>query len=336
MTSTVAALVTDPDGRILLTPGRSAGPGLPAVALRPGETPRAAAGRAVALGAAGLVPRVGGPLVLDWAAGSAYHVFEAGEAGASAVRRITAGGTAGFVDLAELPTETDPVEVRRIAAALAARAGESTVYLEDGRPPPVLAMMRRYRIAPRLHGGAAWRWHTGPVPADLPVRHAWVWLFVPDGRVVVYVDVHGTAGLPGGTLETVDHGDPVAAAVREVREETQIEMTPPVHLGYLVDAPPGGPTVGRVRLAAVVTRIGRSAPDPATGTVHRRLLVPPRLVAELCGWGPGADGQTRAAVAAARDRGIAEAPGTAPVTEIPPDGSGILTGVRLLRPTDPT
>lgn len=312
----VAALVTHPDGRILLVPTKAEGWALPTAVPTAGETPRQAATRAVDE-AVGLTPRVGGPLLLDWTSEGTYQIFDGGDVGGSAVRRIEAGGRAVLVSPGDLPTRTAPAEAYRIDNALRARAGGTTAYLEQGEVPAVLAAMRRYRIAPRLHSGAAWTWHTGPVPAELPIRHCWVWLFVPDGRVVGYVDVAGTVGLPGGTLEPHEGRDAVAAAIREVAEETQLGMTDPVHIGYLVDDQPGCRPVARVRMAAAVTTIGSSAPDPATGTVHRRILVPPRLVGELCGWGAGAAAQAEAAITvAAREWAIPEPDPALGVTEL--------------------
>ena len=248
-------------------------------------------------------------------------VFDGGRASASAKRRIGTSATVAFVPVAELAEHAAPAEVRRVHAALAARADGRTTYLEAGVEPAIPAAMRRFGISPWVHSGSSWVWHGGAVPDDLRIKQAWVWVFAPDGRVVVYLDTNGQVGLPGGTLEPFEHRDPVAAAVREVREETQIDVTAPVHLGYVRDDRPGREPVARVRMAAAIDRIGPSAVDPATGTVHRRLLVPPRLIAELCGWGAGAAGQTAAALAAARDLGITEPDPATPITEIPADGT---------------
>jgi ADP-ribose pyrophosphatase YjhB (NUDIX family) len=180
--------------------------------------------------------------------------------------------------------------------------------------------MRRFGIAPALQSGAAWAWYGEAVPAHLPIKQAWVWVFAPDGRVVVYVDHEGLLGLPGGTLENHEYRDPGAAAVREVREETQIEISQPRYLGYVLDERPDGRKVARVRMAAAISAVGPVAPDPATGTTHRRLLVPPGLVAELCGWGRSAGPQTEAALAAAAALGISGADPAAGISEIAPDG----------------
>ncbi|WP_141747568.1 NUDIX hydrolase, partial [Streptomyces nanshensis] len=246
----------------------------------------------------------------------------------SAIRRVEArdeGRAAVFVPAAEVPSYASAGEAGRVAAALAAREeGRSVACLEDGHAPPAQAVMRRYGIAPWVHSGSAWIWHEEEVPEDLSIRQAWVWVFAPDGRVVVYLDEKHGIGLPGGTLEDFEHRAPTAAAVREVHEETQIRISDPLYLGYVLDHRPGDPPVARVRLAATIDAIGPSAPDPATGTVHRRLLVPPQLIAELCGWGAGAGRQTQAALEAARRLGVTPARAGDEVTEIPADGTGVL------------
>ncbi|MFF5481882.1 NUDIX domain-containing protein [Streptomyces sp. NPDC012935] len=332
-----AVLVTDGEGRVLLVRTGDDEPssrwGLPCAEVAAGETPVTAAERAMEA-ATGLIPRLGGLLVVDWVlalpgarGGVPVHVFDAGRLSASALRRVHAaqsGPHTAFAAPAELAAYAPGAESLHTVAALEARADGNTRVLEDGHEPAARRAMRDYGIVPAVHSGSAWVWHEGPVPAELPVQHAWVWVFVPDGRVVVYLDARHETGLPGGTLEDFEHRDARAAAIREVREETQIEIGEPVHLGYLVDSRPGHAPVARVRMAAAATFVGPSAPDPATGTVHRRLLVPPALVADVCGWGPSARRQTTTAVEAAARFGVKPADETAPVTEIPADGYGAL------------
>ncbi|MDT0266100.1 NUDIX domain-containing protein [Streptomyces sp. DSM 44915] len=328
--TTVSALVTDPSGGVLLVRAPDGGRwALPSGPVLPGAAPRESCVRCVTA-ATGLVPKLGAPLVTGWygdgraGARATRLVFDGGRISASAVPRVrglrAVPPEVRFVPPAELPSVAGAAEASVAEAALAARAGGRTAYLEDGRPPRVLELMTTYGIVPWVHSGSAWVWHPEPVPTEVPIRQSWVWVFAPDGRVVLYVDTAGHIGLPGGTLEPFEHRDPVAAAVREVREETQISITPPRYLGYLLDHPPGGGPVARVRMAAAITAVGPVAPDPATGTVHRRLLVPPQLIAEVCGWGPGADAQTAAAIRAGRALGVAEPDPEAPVTELPAGG----------------
>jgi ADP-ribose pyrophosphatase YjhB (NUDIX family) len=331
-----ALLVTDDAGGVLLVRGPAAPHAwsLPGGAVT-GGTPAREVALLETARAIGLTPRPGGLLAVDWPAGppaaTAHHVFDGGGISRSARRRVAAAapaeaeaGAVAFVRPERLAAHAGERTRRVVEAALRARTHGAPAYLEDGHVPAVLAAMRRHCIAPWVHSGSAWTWHDAPVPDDLPIRQSWVWVFAPDGRVVMYVDDAGQAGLPGGTLERFEHRDAAAASLREVREETQIELAGLRYLGYLLDAPSGGEAFARVRMAAAIERVGPAAADPATGTVHRRLLVPPRLAAELCGWGPSAAGQVDAAVRAARHLGIAEpGPGGA-VEEIPADGSGVL------------
>jgi ADP-ribose pyrophosphatase YjhB (NUDIX family) len=328
-----AALISDAANRVLLVrpPGSQARWQLPTVTeLGSGETPRQAGVRAVRQ-QVGLVPLLGEVLVCEWipgAAGAPLYVFDAGQLSRTAAKRLklragssdalpATGSSVEFVAVADLSAFVPAADQHRIAAALRARTEHRGSYLEDGRRPTVLAAMQRFGIAPAVHSGAAWSWHERAVPQELPIKHAWVWVFAPDGRVVVYVDENGQLGLPGGTLEDDEHRDPRAAAIREVREETQLEISEPRYLGYLLDDRPGNSRVARVRMAAAITTVGAAAPDPATGTTHRRLLVPPGLVAELCGWGPSADRQTEAALAAAAALGITGADPAAGISELP-------------------
>ncbi len=47
-----------------------------------------------------------------------------------------------------------------------------------------------------------WPWRPAPVPEGLPLKQAWGWLFVPDGRCLVLLDTEDWLPLlPGGTIE---------------------------------------------------------------------------------------------------------------------------------------
>jgi ADP-ribose pyrophosphatase YjhB (NUDIX family) len=320
-----AALVTDTDDRVLLTSTRGAHHQLPTQHVGAATPPRHAAVCAVRE-ATGLVPRLGALLLCDWrsdgTAGTGSYIFDAGTISRTAVRRIACGPSArtSLVPHHALSAVMSPSGARRVLAALRARQDRSTAYTEDGYVPAAMAAMSRFGIRAALQSGGAWTWNGGPVPEEIPIRHAWVWLFVPDGRVVVYVDRAGMLGLPGGTLEPFEGRDATAAAVREVREETNISTTTPTYIGHLVDRRPDGSVVARVRMAAVATDIGPATVDPATGTVHRRLLVPPRLVLDLCGWGPAGDPQLRAAVAAVACLGVRGEEACETVEELPAGG----------------
>ncbi|OKJ16245.1 hypothetical protein AMK19_07075 [Kitasatospora sp. CB01950] len=162
------------------------------------------------------------------------------------------------------------------------------------------------------------------MPEGLPVKQSWGWLFAPDGRVLTLVNPRdGVVGLPGGSLEAEDAGDPGAALAREAGEEAQAMIGPPVYLGYLYDrvgSANNGHECARVRMAAALHGVGPSAPDPASGRHYRRLLVAPGLAVELLGWGMPGLQQARAAVAAAVTRLGVPAAADETIEELPPAG----------------
>ncbi|MFJ4674665.1 MULTISPECIES: hypothetical protein [unclassified Kitasatospora] len=169
--------------------------------------------------------------------------------------------------------------------------------------PEISELLGRVRRRPN----AGWPWRPAEaVPAGLPVKQSWGWLFAPDGRVLTLVNPRdGVVSLPGGSLEPEDAGDPGRALAREAAEEAQALIGGPVYLGYLYDrvgSANGGHECARVRMAAALLGAGPSAPDPASGRHYRRLLVAPGLAVELLGWGLPGLRQARAAVAAAAAR----------------------------------
>ncbi|WP_199922873.1 hypothetical protein [Streptomyces sp. NRRL B-24484] len=175
---------------------------------------------------------------------------------------------------------------------------------------------------------AGWPWRPGEdVPAGLPVKQSWGWLFAPDGRVLTLVNPRdGIVSLPGGSLEPEDGGDPAAALAREAGEEAQAVIGRPWYLGYLYDrvgSANGGHECARVRMAAALRRVGTSQPDPASGRHYRRLLVAPGLAVELLGWGPQGVRQARAAVAAAVVHLGVPAAANETIEELPPAGCAL-------------
>ncbi|MER8182164.1 hypothetical protein [Kitasatospora sp. NPDC094015] len=177
----------------------------------------------------------------------------------------------------------------------------------------------------RRRPSAGWPWRPGEaVPAGLPVKQSWGWLFAPDGRVLTLVNPKdGIVSLPGGSLEAEDRGDPRAALARESAEEAQAEIGLPYYLGYLYDrvgSANGGHECARVRMAAALQAVGPTAPDPASGRHYRRLLVAPGLAVELLGWGAPGVRQARAAVACAVARLGVPAVANEAIEELPRAG----------------
>lgn len=237
----------------------------------------------------------------------------------------------GFFDSARAAELLNPLSSRIMLAALRARlAATGPVYLESGHHPGTVPVLDRIGVHVRPRIGRDWPWHPRTaVPDHLPVRQAWGWLITPDGRVVLVLDPHAEPRmrilmLPGGTVEDEDTG-PIATLIREADEEAQAVLGEDVvPLGWLHD-PAGqmydepGPCA-RLRLAAPVTRLKPTLPDPATGRTFTRLLTSPAQAAELLGWGEMDRQQAEHAMALARERwGIQPAP-PGPITEVPHHG----------------
>jgi 8-oxo-dGTP diphosphatase len=141
-------------------------------------------------------------------------------------------------------------------------------------------------------------WHVAAVPADLPVRQVYGWIFDSAGRVVIWRE-RGHTGLPGGRPEAVDV-DAEATLRREVWEEVTAEIDDPRHLGYQRVEQPGRPPFAQLRMIARLARLHPPAPDPDTGRVKERLLVPPAAAAHALAWGEHGRQQARAAARLAR------------------------------------
>ncbi|WP_418152820.1 NUDIX domain-containing protein [Actinoalloteichus caeruleus] len=156
------------------------------------------------------------------------------------------------------------------------------------------------------------RWYRAAPPPDLPVRQVHGFLFAPDGRAFLRVD-GARHGLPGGKRELEDAG-PAATLRRETWEEVTLEIGAPRYLGYQLVVDGGTHRYAQVRMVALITRIHPVAPDLDNGRTYRRLLVDPRRVGDLLGWGRRGSRQA----AAARQRAVVEF--ALPTLDLPPDG----------------
>ncbi|WP_424886762.1 NUDIX hydrolase [Streptomyces sp. XH2] len=221
------------------------------------------------------------------------------------------------VEPALLPRHLSPGNARRALAAVRARInGTGPAVLEDGHPlaPTRLDDLQVLRTPrkPQL-----WPWRTGPVPAGLPVKQAWGWLFSEEGRVLVLIGQDsGSACLPGGRVEPADYGDPARTLRREVWEEAQVHISDPLYLGYLHDDT-SSRHCARARYAAQITGWEPPTREEATGQTYARLLATPEQVAQLFGWGDEAAFQL-AAVHSAREKLGLPAPARQLLTELPP------------------
>ncbi|MFR9729738.1 NUDIX hydrolase [Saccharopolyspora sp. MS10] len=143
---------------------------------------------------------------------------------------------------------------------------------------------------------ARFTWHTRDVPADLPVRQVYGFLFAPDGRVLIRVD-GAKHSLPGGRPE---RGESEYADIlrRETFEEVTLDIAEPHYLGFqCVDD--GIAPYAQVRMAAVISGVHPARPDPDNGRTYRRLLVHPGKAGDLLNWGETGHQQAAAAAHAA-------------------------------------
>lgn len=140
--SAAGALFFDEPGRVLLVePTYKPRWDIPGGVIEPGETPSAACVREVAE-ELGLTVHVGRLLVVDWAphpdGDKVLFVFDGGLLEAAAVARIRLQveelASFAFVPPGEVGEWLPPRLVRRVTAAIAARADGTTRYLEHAEP----------------------------------------------------------------------------------------------------------------------------------------------------------------------------------------------------------
>lgn len=342
-----AAIITDEVGRVLLvhpTYRKDNSWLLPGGVVEPGEHPHVACRREITeeLGLSDL-PLAG---VLAVHSLSPHHPdIQSGTPCPGEVRFVFDGGVLipSQVEAIRLPREElsefafletrdaverlRPVDGQIMLAAYRARLGNTaTAHLADGRHIFHMPALDRHDVHVRYRPMWDSPLNRGPVPGRLPVRQAWAWCFVPDGRIVLIADP-GPRGalpmLPGGTVERSDT-TPEDTLHREAAEEAQLTLTEPVRLGWVLDETGEvyggvGPNA-RLRLAARVTNIGPAAVDPATGHPFARLLATPAQAAALLGWGPPGARQAQLAAETARERwGLPTARPTA-IKEVPAEG----------------
>ncbi|WP_435240117.1 NUDIX hydrolase [Streptomyces sp. YPW6] len=341
-----AAVITDEVGRILLVHPTYRTDGtwlLPGGVVEPGEHPHVTClrevseelGLALSLSAVlavhSLSPRHSGLQTSTTCPGEVRFVFDAGTLNPDQVRAIRLPreelSEYAFLETRDAVQRLRPVDAQIMLAAYRVRLGHTaTAHLADGRHILDVPALDRHNVHVRYRPLWDSPLNRDPVPDRLPVRQAWSWCFMPDGRVVLVADP-GPRGalpmLPGGTVESSD-ARPEQALRREAAEEAQLALTDPVRLGWVLDET--GEVCGgvgrnaRLSLAARVTAIGPAAVAPATGHCFVRLLAAPAQAAALLGWGPPGARQAQLAASTAQERWGLPTPSPAAIEEIPVEG----------------
>lgn len=173
-------------------------------------------------------------------------------------------------------------------------------------------------------------WHNGEVPAGEYVKQVYGVVFTRDGRIMLEADkmtreyfeaLSKSKGkdlltnakitnkpvfcLIGGTVEEFD-ANREATLRREVLEEANITLGEKVCMvGYqeiFIDDK-REPYV-QIRMTAVIEEIGPKMPDPDSGIIHDRILVPPMRAIELLNWDGGEKLITEATKVAKEQLGI--------------------------------
>lgn len=124
------------------------------------------------------------------------------------------------------------------------------------------------------------------VPSGMLVTQVYGFCSTEDNHLLVLWDGTGST-LPGGKPEPEETY--AQTLQREVDEEASATLCDLVFLGYqLVKGDPqqgGGIPYAQVRMVAKIARLFPPRPDPASGILYERLLVPADEAERLLGWG---------------------------------------------------
>lgn len=149
---------------------------------------------------------------------------------------------------------------------------------------------------------AVFSWMDGDIPPGIAVTQVYGILFSRDGRMLLCRDGEHYS-LAGGKPEPDDDGF-AGTLRRELLEEVNVEIEPPQLVGYqLVDEQDGSHPYAQVRMAAFIKRVGNRKPDPATGRIYERILVPYDRAISLLKWGQVGERQILSAVQIMRGMG---------------------------------
>ncbi|MFD8379051.1 hypothetical protein ACFV2X_11015 [Streptomyces sp. NPDC059679] len=168
----------------------------------------------------------------------------------------------------------------------------------------------------------------------MPIARSQVWLFVPDGRIIVLTDAARGRRfwLPGGPVPDDDSSP--AAVARVASQQAQLDIEAPHYLGYLeyvqeeIKQDETGTNMeyricAAVSLAAVISKVQPSAPVSGSRQMFRRLCVAPHQAVALLGLGPTGHDQARMALTATN--ALRAVPTMAPsaIDELPAEGSSL-------------
>lgn len=131
---------------------------------------------------------------------------------------------------------------------------------------------------------AIFHWIGGDVPDNIKITQVYGIIFTEDSRVLL-IKEGNEYSLAGGKPEEKDKGIQ-GTLKRELIEEANVKINTPHMVGYqLVDEEDGSDPHAQVRMTALIKSIGEKKPDPATGRIYERVLVPYYKAAELLNWG---------------------------------------------------
>ena len=131
---------------------------------------------------------------------------------------------------------------------------------------------------------AKYTWYNEKVPQGIEIKQVYGIIFSSDGRMLLKIE-NDYYCLAGGKPESFDK-DMTATLRRELIEEINTTIKPPIYLGYqLVDEQNGKKPYAQVRMIALIDKIGCVKPDPDNGKTYQRFLTNPQKAIKLLNWG---------------------------------------------------
>ena len=117
-----------------------------------------------------------------------------------------------------------------------------------------------------------------------PITQAYGFCYDGDGNLLVIKSTDlKTWVVPGGTIETGE--TPEQTLKREIIEEADTAITNIVYLGAQKATREDGDTIYQLRYAAKIAELLPRTPDPDSGLIRERKLIPPLEFGQASGWG---------------------------------------------------